>query len=219
VQGVPGDAGAQGPRGQTGARGDSAAGFAGPTGGQGPTGPAGATGPTGVRGAPLEGPTGPAGRSGPAGAQGVTGYTGAQGSTTPGVAGPIGPTGTQGPQGATGDTGAQGRVGVVSCWTSYREFWFGYGSADINSSEANKISEIAAYMKQNPSLEIGIDGSMDPRGTDPRDQDLSNRRVNAIRNALIKAGVPANQIKAGAFGDVDLRHDRRVEVLFATANN
>ena len=44
-------------------------------------------------------------------------------------------------------------------------------------------------MNQNPSLRVGIDGSMDPRGTDPRNQDLSDRRVNTVRDALIQAGV------------------------------
>jgi len=50
-------------------------------------------------------------------------------------------------------------------------------------------------MQQNPSLQVGIDGSMDPRGTDPRNQDLSNRRVGAVRDALIQAGVPAYRIQ------------------------
>lgn len=117
-----------------------------------------------------------------------------------------------------GETGAQGRVGVVARWTSYREFWFPYGSADFQDSQNSKLTEIATYMKNNPSLEIGIDGSMDPRGTDPRDQDLSDRRVGSVRNALITAGVPANRIRVGNFGDSDLRRDRRVEVLIATAN-
>jgi outer membrane protein OmpA-like peptidoglycan-associated protein len=88
----------------------------------------------------------------------------------------------------------------------------------MNGSDTTKVNEIATYMKQNPSLEIGIDGSMDPRGTDPRDQNLANRRVKAVHDALVKAGVPANKIKAGAFGDLDLRRDRRVDVLFASAN-
>jgi outer membrane protein OmpA-like peptidoglycan-associated protein len=105
----------------------------------------------------------------------------------------------------------------VSCWTSYREFWFDYGSAEMDDSDAKMVAEIATYVKKNPSLDIGIDGSMDPRGTDPRDQDLANRRVKAIHDALVKAGVPANKIKAGAFGDLKLRRDRRVEVLYATS--
>jgi outer membrane protein OmpA-like peptidoglycan-associated protein len=53
-------------------------------------------------------------------------------------------------------------------------------------------------MHQNPSLQVGIDGSMDPGGTDPRDQNLSDRRVSTVREALIQAGVRADKIKTGA---------------------
>jgi outer membrane protein OmpA-like peptidoglycan-associated protein len=88
----------------------------------------------------------------------------------------------------------------------------------MSGSNAKLVAEIATYAKKNPSLDIGIDGSMDTRGTDPREQNLANRRVKAIHDALVKAGVPADHIKAGAFGDAKLRHDRRVEVLYASAN-
>jgi len=82
----------------------------------------------------------------------------------------------------------------------------------------SKVSEVVAYMKQNPSLRVGIDGSMDPRGTEPRNQDLSDRRVSAVRDALIKAGVPAAQIQVGTFGDAQYTRDRRVEVLVRTSS-
>lgn len=95
---------------------------------------------------------------------------------------------------------------------------FEYDRAEIRSSDASKISEIAVYMNQNPSLQVGIDGSMDPRGTDPRNQNLSDRRIGAVRDALIQAGVPAYKIQAGAFGDTELTRDRRVEVLVRTGN-
>jgi outer membrane protein OmpA-like peptidoglycan-associated protein len=72
-------------------------------------------------------------------------------------------------------------------------------------------------MNQNPSLQIGIDGSMDPRGSDPRDQNLSDRRVSAVRDALVQAGVPSYKILTGAFGDTQLTRDRRVEVLISTS--
>jgi outer membrane protein OmpA-like peptidoglycan-associated protein len=71
-------------------------------------------------------------------------------------------------------------------------------------------------MKQNPSIRIGIDGSMAPGGTDPRNEDLSDRRVSAVRDALIQAGVQSSRIQSGAFGDTQLKRDRRVEVLLST---
>jgi outer membrane protein OmpA-like peptidoglycan-associated protein len=81
-----------------------------------------------------------------------------------------------------------------------------------------KVSEIARYMQHNPSLAVGIDGSMAPRGTDPRNQDLCNRRVRAIHDALVEAGVPIYRIQTGQFGDRHLAQDRRVAVLLCTAN-
>ncbi len=96
---------------------------------------------------------------------------------------------------------------------SYREFWFDYDRADIHPTDSEKVTEIAAYMKQNPSLIIGIDGSMDPNGSDSRNQDMCDRRINAVRDALMQAGLSDERIKIGEFGNMKLRRDRRVEVL------
>jgi outer membrane protein OmpA-like peptidoglycan-associated protein len=109
-------------------------------------------------------------------------------------------------------------VGVVDRWTSFRGFMFEYNGSDLHASDQGKVADIASYMKQNPSLHVGIDGSMDPRGSDPRDQNLSDRRVGAVRDALIRAGVPADKIQTGAFGDTGLARDRRVEVLLKTGD-
>jgi peptidoglycan-associated lipoprotein len=93
---------------------------------------------------------------------------------------------------------------------------FDYDRADIQPAGRATFTEIAAYMVKNPSLKLGIDGSMDPRGTDPRDSALADRRVRAVQDGLMGAGVPASQIQVGAFGDPQLRRDRRVEVLVTT---
>ena len=82
-------------------------------------------------------------------------------------------------------------------------------------------------MKQNPAVNVGIDGHTDPRGTDAFNQGLSERRVNAISEALVNAGVSASRIKTGAFGESQPKcsaptepcwqSDRRVEVLIGNA--
>ena len=216
VTGPAGNTGDQGRIGQTGVRGASADGYAGLAGPAGRTGAQGPTGDTGAKGPTLVGPAGPAGRSGPSGEQGEPGLTGAQGSTTAGVAGATGAAGAMGPQGPAGPTGPQGPAGVVDRWTSYREFWFDLDEAVVYGGDSDKVAEIAAYMKDNPSLQLGIDGSTNPRATEWRDRDLGDRRVKAIRDSLIAAGVPASRISDGMFGDVQLRRDRRVEVLIRT---
>lgn len=72
---------------------------------------------------------------------------------------------------------------------------------------------MADYVKRNPSLILGIDAYMDSRNPD-----LSHQRSDAVRDAMINAGVPAERIKIGAFGDPKLRREGRVEVLIMTGS-
>lgn len=102
---------------------------------------------------------------------------------------------------------------MISRWTSYRAFQFDANVADLRASEASQVSEIALYLKANPSLKVGLDGSMVPHN-----QDLSNDRVRTVRDALIEAGVPGSKIQAGPFDDTKVPQDGRVTVLFRTAN-
>jgi outer membrane protein OmpA-like peptidoglycan-associated protein len=174
-------------------------------------GPAGMTGPPG--------PTGMTGPQGPAGVTGAQGSTGSQGST-----------GMTGSQGSAGVTGAQGPAGVTSArnpypgWAALRDFTFDYDRTDIRSSELNQPSEIAAYARQNPSVHLGIDGSTDLlRGTNQYNSGLSQRRITTVRDALIRAGVPADRIETGMFAaqkancneavERCAQRDGRVEVL------
>jgi outer membrane protein OmpA-like peptidoglycan-associated protein len=100
---------------------------------------------------------------------------------------------------------------------------FDYDRADIRSVEMSKILEMAAYARQNPTVRLGIDGYTDSRGMTLYNPDLGQRRMVAVRNALIQSGVPADRIDLGTFGtdrprcDESLlecrQRDGRVEVL------
>ncbi|SRR5712692_2105631 len=131
--------------------------------------------------------------------------------------------GPPGPSGPAGMAGVQGPAGPS--WTSFKNFLFDFDKSDIRANQMSEVSDIAAYVKQNPSTKVGLDGHADPRGSDAYNQALSERRVNAVREALIKAGVPADKIATGAFGESRLvcsqsteecwQRDRRVEVLIS----
>jgi outer membrane protein OmpA-like peptidoglycan-associated protein len=190
------------------------------------TGPAGMTGPQGPTGM-----VGSQGSTGMTGAQGSTGMTGAQGST--GMTGSQGSTGMTGSQGSTGVTGAQGPAGMAAArsprvagpgWAPLRDFTFDYDRTDIRSSELNQPAEIAAYVRQNPSVRLGIDGSTDLlRGTNQYNSGLSQGRIVTVRDALIRAGVSADRIEMGTFAaqrpgcndstERCAQRDGRVEVL------
>jgi peptidoglycan-associated lipoprotein len=144
-----------------------------------------------------------------------------------GPAGPMGPAGPAGTQGPAGSVGPQAQAGAAAKqWSSFRDFQFDFDKSAIRSNETSHVSDIAAYMKQNPTARVGIDGHTDPRGTDAFNQGLSERRVNNIRDALVNAGLSTGRIHTGAFGESQLKcnestetcwqRDRRVEVLIGT---
>jgi outer membrane protein OmpA-like peptidoglycan-associated protein len=148
--------------------------------------------------------------------QGRSGQTGDRGAIVAGIAGNAGPSGFQGERGGAGPTGAQGAVGIVERWSSYRQVSFDRRESNIRASEMDKVSDIAAYLLQNPTLEVGIDGSMAARGSNQRDRDLSNLRADSVRDALMQAGVPAYKIQMGAFADPDRRQLGQIQVLIKT---
>ena len=175
--------------------------------------------PNGPEGWNIVGPAGPAGVAGPAGPASPSGLNGPQG--------PTGSMGSAGLQGPAGSMGAQGQAGAVTVtrWTKFKDILFDFDKSDLRTNETSKVSDIAQYLQQNPSVIVGIDGYADPRGTDRYNQALSERRVNVIRDALVGAGVSADKITTGAFGEMRLKcnvptqecwqSDRRVEVLIS----
>jgi peptidoglycan-associated lipoprotein len=96
---------------------------------------------------------------------------------------------------------------------------------DIRANEISKITDVAAHVKQNAPMNVGIGGYTDARRTEQHNQGLSERRVNAIRDALVKAG---DKIQTSAFGeqkpqcnestDACWQRDRRVDVGFRTGS-
>jgi outer membrane protein OmpA-like peptidoglycan-associated protein len=145
-----------------------------------------------------------------------------------GATGPAGPAGPMGAQGPAGPMGSQAAAADIKHWSSFSNILFDFDKSAIRSDETSKVAEIAAYLKQNPTTRLGIDGHTDPRGTDPYNQNLSERRVNTINEAIVAAGIPANRIHTGAFGESQLKchesteacwqSDRRVEVLIGTGD-
>jgi outer membrane protein OmpA-like peptidoglycan-associated protein len=168
--------------------------------------------------------TGPAGMMGPPGTPGMTGSQG-----PPGMTGSQGPPGVTGAQGPAGIAGARSPAPPGTVWASLKDFTFDYDRSDIRSSEVNQPSEIAAYVRQNPSVRVGIDGSTDLlRGTNQYNAGLSQRRIATVRDALLRAGVSADRIETGTFAaqragcnnsvERCAQRDGLVEVLVRSAN-
>jgi peptidoglycan-associated lipoprotein len=157
----------------------------------------------------------------------VYGPAGPQGP--PGLAGPAGPQGPQGvaglpgPAGPAGAQGTAGTSGTSLTWHAFSDILFELGQARLGPSEVNKVAELATYLVQNPTFVVELEGYADPRGSQAYNMKLSTRRVDAVRDALMAAGIAKDRILVGAYGELNLkcaqaeeeclRQDRRVEVI------
>lgn len=124
------------------------------------------------------------------------------------------------------DTPKGAKVDDRGCWT-IREVLFELDKAVIRPQFYGLLDEVADVLKQNPGMNIYIDGHTCDRGTDQYNQQLSIRRANSVRNYLIDQGIEESRLRTRGFGEsrpaipntseANRQYNRRVE--FSVNNN
>ncbi|MEQ6121328.1 OmpA family protein [Reichenbachiella sp. MALMAid0571] len=99
---------------------------------------------------------------------------------------------------------------------------FTRGRAVISQSSYKELDEFAAWLQDHPDVKFRLDGHTDFQGNAEANMALSQERVNAVRDYLIKKGVKGSRVKTKAFGgsqpisrertDEAKKANRRVEV-------
>jgi len=77
--------------------------------------------------------------------------------------------------------------------------YFGFDSYTIGGGERGKIDEVASFLKSDGATII-IAGFTDERGTPEYNRGLGERRAQAVREALIRAGADGGKIQTVSFG-------------------
>ncbi len=85
-----------------------------------------------------------------------------------------------------------------------------------------QLDEVAAFLYNNPAIRIRLAGHTDWNASNPYNQSLSERRVNAVKGALVSRGVEASRLDTSAYGETqpavpntspaNLHSNRRVEL-------
>ncbi|MGB7988981.1 MAG: OmpA family protein [Candidatus Methylophosphatis roskildensis] len=102
---------------------------------------------------------------------------------------------------------------------------FDTGRATLNPGAARAIDQLATFLKENPARTIEIEGYTDSVGSEQMNQTLSERRANAVKNALMDRGIESNRIAARGFGEgnpvasnataAGRQQNRRVEIVIS----
>jgi outer membrane protein OmpA-like peptidoglycan-associated protein len=77
---------------------------------------------------------------------------------------------------------------------------FDTGRAELKSGASRKVDQLAQFLVEHPDRRVQIDGFTDSVGTDSYNEDLSQRRANAVRDALIARGVDSSRIGTEGYG-------------------
>jgi outer membrane protein OmpA-like peptidoglycan-associated protein len=77
---------------------------------------------------------------------------------------------------------------------------FDFNKYNIRPDAVPILEQACRTLKEEPSIMVSADGYTDSIGTDAYNQKLSERRANAVRQWLIKCGIPSSRISARGFG-------------------
>jgi outer membrane protein OmpA-like peptidoglycan-associated protein len=102
---------------------------------------------------------------------------------------------------------------------------FDSGRAQLQASSTRSMGQLADFMKRNPQRSAAVEGFTDSVGSTSSNQDLSDRRAQAVVAALVDLGVGADRLSARGNGEgqpvagndtaAGRQMNRRVEVVFA----
>ncbi len=105
---------------------------------------------------------------------------------------------------------------------------FDTGKADLNSGATRKLDQLAQFLTEHKDRRVQIDGFTDSVGSDGYNEELSRRRADAVKSALLTRGIDSSRIDTRGYGKAfpvasnadsgGRQLNRRVEVVIGGDN-
>ena len=105
--------------------------------------------------------------------------------------------------------------------TRLSNIFFDTDKHEVKAKSETELQRVVKFLAQNPAVRIEIGGHTDDVGSPAYNQQLSEKRAQAVLQWLVKAGAPANQLKAKGYGqtkpqvqntsEVNRQQNRRIE--------
>jgi outer membrane protein OmpA-like peptidoglycan-associated protein len=105
---------------------------------------------------------------------------------------------------------------------------FDTNKATLNPGAGRKLDELAQFLNEHPDRRVQIDGFTDSTGSDAYNEDLSQRRADAVKQALVMRGTTPSRIGTEGYGkaypvasnneSAGRQLNRRVEVVIGKDN-
>lgn len=105
---------------------------------------------------------------------------------------------------------------------------FGVNKAQLQSGGTRSVQKLADFLKQFPQQKVLVEGYTDSTGSDSLNRELSERRANAVRMALLDKGISSDRVTTHGYGEAfpvadnntaaSRQLNRRVEIIFSDGN-
>jgi outer membrane protein OmpA-like peptidoglycan-associated protein len=77
---------------------------------------------------------------------------------------------------------------------------FDTGRAELKPGAARKLDQLVQFLTEHPERRVQIDGFTDSVGTDAYNEGLSQRRADAVKEALMFRGIDAGRVSTEGYG-------------------
>jgi peptidoglycan-associated lipoprotein len=81
-----------------------------------------------------------------------------------------------------------------------KDIYFDYDKYDVRSDQQASLQGDAQFLQQHANIHITIEGHSDERGSTEYNLALGTNRADAVKNALIQAGIAGDRIKTITMG-------------------
>ncbi len=78
---------------------------------------------------------------------------------------------------------------------------FDFDKSNIKPEAAAILDRLVTFMNENKDKKVSLSGHTDSIGTEAYNQALSERRVNSVRDYIVKKGVAGNRVSGQGFGE------------------
>jgi len=103
-----------------------------------------------------------------------------------------------------------------------RDLLFDLDSAELSQQAIERLAKVAPVLRSNPDAPVLVAGYTDSTGAPDYNQQLSQKRAEAVRNYFVSQGIAAERIEIAGYGDArpvasndtlaGRRSNRRVEI-------
>ena len=83
---------------------------------------------------------------------------------------------------------------------SIQDIFFDYDKYDVRADQQSRLQANATWLNQHPNVTFTIEGHCDERGSTEYNLALGDNRANAVKNALVQAGIDASRIRTIIYG-------------------